>query len=177
MCKGRTVLTEGGEKREREGAAGWMSGTGGQGQSLSHLGSSSPSALDRLTRIRPPAQEGPRAHTHTHRVGVSLPHTCVHMDTCTFTKNSSKQRGRKLLEATGTPWGEHSNYANACQFINLVLDTTHSLDYAYSSRLKSYQMATSVWMNLHIMKGKSIAVANKAADEVKCIRCTQSVFM
>lgn len=32
-------------------------------------------------------------------------------------------------------------------------------------------------MNLHIMKGKSIAVANNAADGVKCIRRTRSLLM
>lgn len=58
---------------ERERGLRWVSWTGGQGQSLSHLGSSSPSALDRLTCIHPPAQEGPQAHIY--RVGVSPTHS------------------------------------------------------------------------------------------------------
>lgn len=84
----------GGREREREGAVRWVSGTGGRGQYLSHLGSSSPSALDRLTCIHPPAQEGPRAHTH--RVGVSPTHSAA----CALT-NTDEQRG--LLRATGAP--------------------------------------------------------------------------
>lgn len=63
------------EGGEGESAVRWVSGTGGRGQSLAHLGSSSPSALDRLTCIHPPAQEGPRVQTHTHRVGVSPTHS------------------------------------------------------------------------------------------------------
>ena len=64
-CVWREDSTAEGGREGRGGAVRWVSGTGGQGQSLSHLGSSSPSALDRLTCIHPPAQEGPRAHTYT----------------------------------------------------------------------------------------------------------------
>ena len=59
------------EERGADRAVRLVSGTGGQGQSLPHLGSSSPSALDRLTCIHPPAQEGPKTHTEE----VYVPHT------------------------------------------------------------------------------------------------------
>lgn len=80
----------------------WVSGTGGQGQSLSHLGSSSPSALDRLTCIHPPAQEGPEAHTQTEYrfLSPTLLHAHGHMHTRKHKKSSMK--GFRL---PALPWG------------------------------------------------------------------------
>lgn len=55
--------------------------------SLSHLGGFSPSAFDRLTRIHPPAQEGPRAHVRAEPTPLS--HTACRRtaDTRALTKH------------------------------------------------------------------------------------------
>lgn len=77
-----------------------MSGTGGLGQSLSHLGSSSPSALDRLTCIHPPAQkESSGTHTDVHtstKVGVTPSRALAHK--CSQTREQHAQ-----LQAAGAP--------------------------------------------------------------------------
>lgn len=56
-----------------------VSGTGGQGHSLPHLGSFSPSALDRRTCIHPPAHKRGRRHTKricaTHLHAYTAAHT------------------------------------------------------------------------------------------------------
>lgn len=80
----------------------WMSGTGGLGQSLSHLGSSSPSALDRLTCTHPPAQKESRGtHTqmHTHPPKwVLLPPDHSHTNAHSQTREQHAQ-----LQAAGAP--------------------------------------------------------------------------
>lgn len=82
LCKEQWLCVKGGLTRRVGGWGGgaerWVSGTGGRVLYLSHLGSPSPSALDRLICIHPPAQEGPRAHKQSGSLSHTLARTWTH---------------------------------------------------------------------------------------------------
>ncbi len=105
LCSGGRRERERENEREREGAVRCVSGTGGQGQSLSHLGSSSPSALDRLTCIHPPAQEGPRAHRHSVGVSPTHSHALTHTHVVTHAHSQTPVSSENCCKLLALPRG------------------------------------------------------------------------
>lgn len=74
-----------------------------------------------------------RGRGHTHIQSRCLSHTLAAMRT--HARLAKKNKKNKTPTSSGNcselpvlPRGKHSNYANACQFINLVLTTTRFLD-------------------------------------------------
>lgn len=106
----------------------WVSGTGGQGQSLSPWQLLSKCSWQAC--MHPPTCT--RGAAGTHIESRCLSHTLAR----TWTRARSRTAARTALSCWRS-LGEHSNYANACQFINLVLDTTRFLD----------------WLGMHISQG------------------------